>query len=123
MARFLNEDTHRRAKPLAPAPFRTRALRLAKPDQPLAPFARIDFSAQRRSWGAFFRAVFKETDPVKLGSPDPPLKVSHVFLGLAWETDDKGRAHRDALHPLAELVDNLEIALAVARAQHRTQHF
>ena len=45
-----------------------------------------------------------------------------MFLGLAWETDDEGRAHRNARHARAKVIDDLEIPLAIRRPQHCAQH-
>jgi hypothetical protein len=46
-----------------------------------------------------------------------------VLFGFAREADDERRAHRNAGNSLPEIVQDLEIALAVRGPQHRTQHF
>ena len=83
---------------------------------------RRNLAVQLGTGRALFPAVLEEADPVELRTADPLLQVLHVLFRLSRKPDDERRAHRDARNATAELLDNLQIALTVARPKHAAQY-
>ncbi len=119
---LLDEDADRLPAPLRPRPLRGTALRVAQPQQPAALLAFRDLTGQLGPRRALLARIDEKTHTIKFGTFDPALQLGDVLVGLARKADDERRAHRDAGDAPAEIVDDLEIPLAVRRPQHRAQH-
>ena len=68
------------------------------------------------------RLVLERADAVELGFVEPVEQQAEVFLRLAGEADDEGRADRQVGADRAPGADALERLLLVARPLHRLQH-